>query len=425
MSRKKFSLTWKIAVVVLAAILSSDALDARKEQTLFSFNGGDGNNPYSGILVDASGHLYGTTFYGAKRDFGVVFELTPKSGGGWAEKVLADGLVHPEAGLTADAAGHLYGTSRGYCSDEYCNVGFVFEVKHSGNSWKESIIYQFTGSSDGATPEAGLILDGSGNLYGTTTAGGYFGGDCYGTGCGTVFELTPNSGGVWTETVLYSFTGGGEGGAPSTGLTLDASGNLYGTAGGGAYRSGLVFELSPSNGGWTEQVLYSFGQGSDGTNPSANLTLDKAGNIYGTTFFGGGQGTCDIDGSNKFCGTVFELTPNSGGTWTESLLYRFTGGSDGAEPRTQLVFDDSGNLYGATEYGGNPKCQTEIGVGCGTVFELTNLGGNWTERVLHGFDGNDGQFPIGDVAFDNKGNVYGTTGGGGAYKKGVVFEVTP
>ncbi len=282
---------------------------------------------------------------------------------------------------------------------------------------KYKILYNFSGGSDGGYLDAGLIFDSSGNLYGTAYIGGAYGN-------GVVFELTPNSDGNWTETVIYSFTGGADGGNPSASLIFDAVGNLYSTANlGGAYGYGTVFMLSPNSGGtWTETVLYSFAGGTDGAFPIAGLIFDAAGNLYGTTNKGG-KGNCP-DYTYRGCGTVFELTPNSGGGWAESALYAFAGGKDGGYPdHANLVFDGAGNLYGATRDHGlsGPRC---AGYGCGTVFELTPNSGGWTETVLHRFNQKDGGNPDGTLIFDAAGNLYGTTLDGGPHDAGNVFKLT-
>ena len=250
----------------------------------------------------------------------------------------------------------------------------------------EQVLHSFNqNGTDGFYPSAGLIFDAAGNLYGTTPAGGsgcvpYF-------GCGTVFELTPTAYVGWTERVLYSFCVGNcdDGSQPFAGLIFDAAGNLYGTTHrGGGFNLGTVFKLSPNgNGGWTETVLHSFSYGTDGIYPSAGLIFDATGNLYGTTTEGGTGSGCGNDG----CGTVFELSPNGNGGWTETVLYSFcsqTNCTDGATPVAGLILDAVGNLYGTTNAGGNffSNCPYL----CGTVFKLSpNGNGGWTETVLHSF----------------------------------------
>jgi len=274
-------------------------------------------------------------------------------------------------------------------------------------------------SKYGLEPTAGLTFDRAGNLYGTTQYGGAH-------SSGTAFELTPNSSGGWTESVLYSFcslTKCQDGGTIFGSLIFDLAGNLYGTAtSGGSHKSGTVFQLSPnSNGGWTETVLYNFcslPKCSDGAGPLAGLIFDQAGNLYGTTANGGG-------GSGNDEGTVFKLEPNANGSWTESVLHSFNG-PDGSGPGASLIFDSTGNLYGTTEYGGTGGGGT---AGGGTIFELMPANGGWTESVLYNFcslpNCSDGSQPRASLIFDQAGNLYGTTFlGDAACNCGVVFQLT-
>ena len=297
---------------------------------------------------------------------------------------------------------------------------------------KYKTLHRFTYSKRGRSPRAGLIFDQTGNLFGTTAAGGNLG-YCGGSGCGTVFELTPNGdGNRWKEKVLYRFTGR-DGSVPHAGLIFDKVGNLYGTTlyGGsglcsnGSYSGcGTVFELTPrTGGGWTAKVLYHFTGHEDGGYPIAHLIFDQGGNLYGTTFAGGSDSDC-----YQGCGTVFKLTPNSDGSWNESVLHTFCSLKrcrDGANPTTALIFDAAGNLYGPTSAGGTGNC----GNGCGTVFELTPVTGGWKEKVLHNFTGGrDGDLPYGNLIFDQAGNLYGTSYVGGGYSDcpcGVVFKLAP
>jgi uncharacterized repeat protein (TIGR03803 family) len=295
----------------------------------------------------------------------------------------------PQRGLILDASGNLYSTTQ---AGGTSGNGTVFKLtKNSDGSWTESVLYSFAGGTDGATPQAGVTFDASGNLYGTTYSGGAF-------SAGTVFQLAPNSGGTWTESLLCSFTGGSGGANPAAGLIFDPSGNLYGaTYYGGASGDGVVYKLTPnSDGTWAESVLHTFTGGKDGGNPEAgNLTFDPAGNLYGTSFYGGASGA----------GVVYKLTPNLDGTWTESVLHSFTGGEDGANPVGTLIFGPASRLYGNAQSGG---------VGLGNVFKLT-LGakGKWYEHVLYMFQGNqDGAYPVGVVVLDTAGNLYGTTAAG-------------
>jgi len=264
------------------------------------------------------------------------------------------------------------------------------------------ILHSFNNDGkDRQSPGGGLIFDASGNLYGTTRAGGAYGG-------GAVFKLSPKSGG-WAETILHNFGNGKDGSSPAADLIFDSAGNLYGTATrGGAANQGTVFQLTPKSGGWAETILHSFSSnGTDGTEPESTPIIDTSGNLYGMTFGGGVGGG----------GTVFELTPAGGGIWTETILYAF---SNKAEPVAGLIFDASGNLYGTTQFG--------PANGEGAVFELTPAGGGvWTETTLHGFNnvGVGGCNPIDRLIFDGSGNLYGTARACGVYGNGVVFEITP
>jgi uncharacterized repeat protein (TIGR03803 family) len=380
------------------------------------YNGApDGAWPEASLIFDAAGNLYGTTSLGGTLNNGTVFELTATEGGGWTEKVLhnfngEDGYTL-SASLIFDAAGNLYGIAQMTVN----SYGTVFELMPAeGGRWTVKVLHYFNWGRGGILPKAGLIFDAAGNLYGTTAWGGHYG-SCGDPGCGTVFEMTPKEGGGWTEKTLHDFGTGVDGALPVAGLIFDASGNLYGTTsqGGDYYNSGTVFELTPKEGGgWTEKKLHNFGiDGRDAATPNAGLIFDAAGNLYGTTASGG-----DYD-----AGTVFELTPKEGGGWTEKKLHNFgIGGRDGTTPNAGLMFDAAGNLYGTTYGGGD--------YGGGTVFELTPDGhGAWTEKKLHNFgiDGRDGINPYAGLIFDASGNLYGTTKNGGDYGVGTVFEITP
>jgi uncharacterized repeat protein (TIGR03803 family) len=277
----------------------------------------------------------------------------------------------------------------------------------------ESVIYRFKDPSDGSNPAGGLISDSVGNFYGTTLSGGTSGNG------GTAFKLTQRDG-PWTKTVLYSFTGGSDGASPQGNLIFDQAGNLYGTTAFGGSSScadgcGAVFRLAPAQGGWTMTAIYKFQGGTtDGQIPVGGLVFDKAGNLYGTTFYGG-KPSCR-DG----CGTAFQLTPLQGGNWTESVIHFFGSEHDGAaNPAAGLIIDGKGDLFGTTQYGGS--------AGHGTVFKLdspTTQGGAWIEHVLHNFQETpDGSEPSAALIFDQKGNLDGTTTGGGASGYGAVFQL--
>ena len=265
------------------------------------------------------------------------------------------------------------------------------------------MLYTFSGGSDGFDPRTAVTFDQTGNLYGTT----FYGGDnnyC----CGGVYELS-RAGGSWEFTVLHAFGQSGDGVYPQAPLFFDNTGNLYGTTlQGGPANAGIVFQLAPSPAGWNETLLWSFLGSPDGTNPLGGIVLDASGNVYGATGYGGTSSSCGTYG----CGTVFAVTPSNGG-WNESVLYSFGVSNPATEPQGGLTMDAAGNLYGTTF--GNP----------GSVFKLTPTTGGWVYTTLHGFEGLDGANPASSVAIDAEGNLYGTTSGGGANSYGVVWEITP
>lgn len=314
-------------------------------------------------------------------------------------------------GLVRDASGNLYGTTTNGGTD---NVGIVYELSpQTDGGWTETVLHNFADNNhvDGDQPYAGLAIDSAGNLYGTTRFGGP-------SGEGTVFEMSPQGGGTWTETILYNFgSTTNDGIFPYSPLVLDSVGNLYGTTyEGGTGRVGTVFKLAHGANGWHERVIHNFvpnAQGDGGFNPYAGVILDSAGNLYGTTTY------CQCSYTNQ--GTVFELKRSAAGSYAEKVLhYFYSGGVDGYDPRASLAFDKRGNLYGTTDQGGTSNY--------GTVFELSpTASGNWKERVIHNFSDptTDGQGPEAGVTFDAHGNLYGTTYGGGTYGYGIVFELTP
>lgn len=368
---------------------------------LHSFTGGaDGGSSFAGVILDSSGNIYGTTEMGGAFQGGTVFKLDPIG----AETVLysftggTDGEF-PQTGLARDSAGNLYGTVGP-------DLGEVFKLDATGT---ETTLYTFLGGSDGGFLHGDLVRDSAGNLYGTAISGGDT--NCAAFGCGVVFKVDPNG----NETVLHSFTGP-DGAEPFGSLVQDTAGNLYGiTPVGGASGScstnggcGVVFKVDPT-GKFT--VLHGF-TGTDGESPEAGLTLDATGNLYGTTSAGGASGF----------GVVFKLDP----TGQEIVLYSFTGGTDGGAPFGVLVRDSEGNLFGTTNSGGD--LSTGFGFGVGVVFEVDASG---KETVLHSFTGGaDGANPVAGLVQDKKGHLYGVTFGGGApggpcggFGCGVVFKL--
>ena len=410
-----------LGIAVLPLMVAHPAA-AQSFSLLHSFsgmNGADGSAPFDGLIVDSSGNFYGTTFNGGTFGFGTVYEL-PAEGG---EKVLYnftggnDG-ANPAGSLILDGAGNLYGTTTsGGPKSCYFNIGcgVVFKLSPQGT---ETILYTFTGQGDGGVPLAGLIRDARGNLYGTASQGGQVGTLCS-VGCGVVFKLNP----AGQETVLHTFTGPPDGANPLAPLVQDSAGNLYGTTElGGAgcyghisvYGCGTVFKLGRQG---HETILYSFTQSTDGGSPQAGLVLDPGGNLYGTTTNGGDNSFCKL-GNGFGCGVVFKVDPLG----NETVLYGFPSGTAGAVPFASLVRDAKGNLYGTTAVGGS--FSGIYAYGCGVVFKLTPSG---YETVLHSFQLTDGCGPLGNLLV-NKGYLYGTASGGGvdgAASLGVVFQLRP
>jgi uncharacterized repeat protein (TIGR03803 family) len=288
-------------------------------------------------------------------------------------------------------------------------AGTVFELTHSGDAWTHTVLYSFTGGVDGGEPYKGVTLDAKGNLYGTAVTGG-MGLSCEG-GCGVVYKLT-KSGKSWVQSVIYSFNGGDDGSGPGSGVTFDKSGTLFGmTPTGGAYGLGVVYQLKPDpNGNWKFSVLHAFTGGTDGANASAGrLILDKSENLYGVATTGGANGQ----------GVVFRLMRAASGHVFLQTLYAFKGQPDAGFPYGGLTFDAQGNLYGTTYYDGENNL--------GAVYELTNKNGQWAESVLYSFEGgSDGSSSLSNLVFDASGNLYGTTSEGGAgCGCGVIFKLAP
>jgi uncharacterized repeat protein (TIGR03803 family) len=376
-----------VAALLAGAFLPVPSAQAQTYSVLHTFAGGaDGSTPDGGVVVDAAGNLYGTTGAGGSSNSGTVFKIDAAG----TETVLhsftgsADGKA-PYAGLALDSSGSLYGTTQlGGAS----NFGTVFKIDAAG---AETVLHSFTGGADGKIPYAPVIRDSSGNLYGTTTTGGA-------AGYGTVFKLDT----AGTLTLLYSFKGGADGGFPTGGLVRDSAGTFYGTTNDGGLPNacflgrvgcGVVFKLDTSG---KQTVLYTFTGGADGGEPQAGLTIDATGNLYGTTEAGG---TSDN-------GVVFKLDKSG----METVLHTF--GNGGAAPFGGVILDGAGNLYGTTNNGGS---------GYGTVFQLDATS---HYAVLHQFTaGTDGANPIAGLVSDTAGNLYGTTAGGGNGNLGTVFEI--
>ena len=351
-----------LAGVALLAMIATPAAQAQTFHVIHAFGGSvDGSNPISGVTIDPAGNLYGTTYFGGT------------------------GLFDQGQGI-------------------------VFKLAQKNSSWILTPLYNFQSGNDGANPVAPPVIGQNGALYGTTQSGA--GSLCYlGLGCGTVYELQPPAGICtrvscpWNENVLHRFTGAADGGNPGYGaLTFDAAGNIYGTtAVGGDLATGVVYELTGSGGHWTEKVLYTFDEISDGVAPGSSVIFDSQGNLYGTATAGGSSGH----------GTVYKLTPSGLSNWTISLLHDFT--TDGWFPLGGVFWDNAGNLFGATAEGGPG--------GGGDVFELTPSGSSWTFNQLYTFP-EDREGPLGAMAMDAAGNLYGTTMFQGTHERGTVFKLT-
>ena len=368
--------------------------NAQTFRILHQFRTGVGGiNPEAGLVLDAKGNLYATTFNDGASDVGTVFEISPTG----REKVLysftginGDGAFPLYGTLVRDSSGNLYGTTQsGGLYDSTClfGCGTVFKVDPFG---EETILYRFTNTNgDGYQPWFGLVRDSTGNLYGGLPFSGPF-------AYGQIYKISDEG----VETILYNFQGSTDGGMPEGSLVLDGKGNLYGTtSSGGTSFAGTIFQVTASG---VEKVIYNFTGQADGGNPATGLLRDSSGNLYGTTENGGSSGV----------GTIFKVTPAG----RETTLHNFAGSpSDGADPYSAgLVRDTSGNFYGVTQVGG----PSDFGV----VFKLDPAG---DETILHSFSGSDGKTPYGTLALDSAGNLYGTTYEGGPYGGGVIFKITP
>jgi uncharacterized repeat protein (TIGR03803 family) len=370
-----------------------------QEAVLYNFTDGlDGAQPQDSLTFH-NGNIYGTTQTGGVFGYGTVFELSPNGNGGWNETVLhmftlghippADGGF-PSSNVIFDSAGNMYGTTMFGGTSGCGGCGTVFELSPSGTSWTQAILYSFVGGTDGFHPQSGLIMDAAGNLYGTTLSGGP-------NSAGTVFELSP-SGGGWTEKIIYALPSDDSIGMYA-GLTMDTAGNLYGTSG------ETVFELSPNgNGGWNPTVLITFAPTSkEGFDAEGTPVLDQAGNLYGTAAWGGANNN----------GAVYKLSRENG-TWQESVLYSFPSNqAEGSHPWGGAVLDAAGNIYGTTKNGGENS--GDCLYTCGTVFELVApvAGGSYQQKTLLEFNYLDGSNPVASLILDSTGKLYGTTSSGG------------
>ena len=400
-----------VVIHAVAAILAVGARAASTTQVIYSF-GGDADGEYTDtdLVMDRAGNIYGSSVQGGDFASGTVFQLSP-SGGSWIHTVLYsftggnDG-GEPYKGVTLDAQGNLYGTAvtggTGACEG---GCGVVYKLTNSG-VWTQSVIHNFNGN-DGSGPGSGVTFDRHGNLYGVTPTGGA-------NGLGVIFQMRPDTGGSWKFKVIHNFTGGSDGASGMAGrLILDKAGNLYGVATtGGANGSGVAFELvRGQTGQFTFKTLYAFKGQPDAGFPYGGLLFDKAGNLYGTTYY---------DGANDL-GSVYQLAPQSDGTFKERVLYSFKGTADGDGPISTLVADQAGNLYGTASEAGAASC------GCGTVFKLTHgANGKWSESTAYSFTSvPDGAFVYNGMVVDSAGNFYGATVHGGTGNDGAIYQFTP
>lgn len=398
--------------IASAVALLANAAWASTTKVVYSFAGDeDGEYPDTELVMDAGGNLYGTTVLGGDFGSGTVFQLTP-SGSGWTHTVLHSFTSGPDGGqpyggVTLDAQGNLYGTTVtggiGGCEG---GCGVAYRLSRSGSSWTETVVHSFTGGLDGSGPGVGVTLDQHGNLYGMTPTGGRH-------GLGVIYRIRLAQPGAGSLKVLHAFSGQPDGSTASKGrLIVDGAGHLFGaTTVGGANDQGEVFELRRAPAGqWQIKTLYSFAGQPDAGFPYGGLTFDPAGNLYGTTYY---------DGANDL-GSVYQLHRGTGGAWSERVIYSFKGGADGSFSISNVVFDANGNLYGTTSEGGAAACS------CGTIFKLTpDAQGHWTESIVHTFSGSpDGSNPYNGLVAD-AGTLYGTTVHGGVDDEGSVFQFTP
>src|SRR5215467_6497743 len=371
---------------------------SQREDVLHFFAGPpDGTLPNVGHLVsDRAGDLFGATNTGGsgsckfreiRTGCGVIFELVRSLAGTYGERVLYDFKDIPDGAgpygtLTLDGAGNIFGVTLAGGNTGcvplfwvYRGCGTAFELTRVGDSWKKRTLHVFTGGSDGGNPVVSLVMDTTGNLYGTTYCGGPI--SCYpdGSGAGVFFKLSRVNG-AWTEIVLHNFgVERGDGAFPLGDLTPNGPNKIFGTT------AGSVYELTrPSkSGAWSEMTLFLFSTDfKEGFYPKGGIAFDASGDLFGMTY-AGGDFNCQVQG----CGVVFELIKSNDGMWMETILHEFTGGSDGAYPLDGLAMDAAGNLYGTTTNGGDTTCNN--GGGCGVVFTLTPAGANSHETVLHTF----------------------------------------
>jgi len=408
-------------ILCLALLVLPPGAQAQSFQVLHSFSGSsDGLQPYGGLTIDPAGRLYGTTL-GADNcspACGTVYRLAYR-GSGWIFNTLYQFYdptrgTSPASAVTIGPDGSLYGPAGGGLINGFCpeGCGVIFRLQPPpafcetvNCSWIESVVYSFQGCPNSFAGSGQVAFDTAGNIYGATPEGGD--GCQGGSSPGGVYQLS-HTGGNWNFQILYVFAGGyHDGCVPLGNVVVDRSGNIFGTTYecGSYFGAGIVYEVSPSGSNWIESVLYPFGEiPHDGGEPFTGLTPDSAGNLFGVTPYGGANGA----------GEVFELSPSNGG-YTYSVLYNNFTSTVG--PICRLALDSAGNVYGSQYLGGANND--------GLVFKLTPGSNGWTFTDLHDFSGTDGQYPIGDLAVDSAGNVYGTTKYGGNNGLGTVWQITP
>jgi uncharacterized repeat protein (TIGR03803 family) len=404
-----------VFVLTITLVFANLAEAKAKETVIHRFNYTDGATPAFDLISDEQGNLYGTTLAGGEKDSGcsesgcgTVFELSPSAGGGWTYSLLysfkgGTDSANPYGRLTLDKKGNLYGVA---ATDGPNGAGTVFKfTRGSDGTWTESILHAFPSyGEDGYFPAGDLAFDAKGNLYGSTLEG------ANNAANGTVYQLSPQKDGTWNETVIYYFDHSDDG-SECGGVVLDKHGNIYGetSIGNGAGSGGTAFEISPAAGGWSEKVLSNFSQAGDPATLSSPLTLDSSGDLYGSSLIGGKEDS----------GTIYRLKKVSGGQWQLSIVHSFSDNLNRAiGPPRRVVFDSEGNIVG-TSWGGL--------YGAGSVWELSpQSGGGWSGKVLYSFEnGSDGSQPAG-VVIGKDGNLYGPTeAGGGRYGYGTIFEVVP
>jgi uncharacterized repeat protein (TIGR03803 family) len=398
----------KAATLLFVLAMSLTAATATTTNVIFSCEEDEGEYADTDLETDSVGNIYGTTVLGGDFGGGTVFQLSPTPNG-WVHTVLysftggADG-GEPYKGVTLDRDDNLYGTAvtggSGSCEG---GCGVIYKLTNIKGTWTQKVVHAFTGGDDGSGPGSRVTVDRAGRIYGMTPTGGA-------NGLGTIYKIGPLSSGASTFKVIHAFTGGADGSSGSAGRMILRDGHLYGAATtGGSNGSGVVFELTPrALGGWDFRTIYTFQGQPDGSFPYGALLFDDSGNIYGTTYYGGANGI----------GAVYKLSPQPVGEWTEEVIYSFQQGTDGNSPISNLVFDKAGNLYGTTSEGG---------LGRGVIFKLTPVGGgNWTETVVHAFEGPpDGGFAYNGMVVDAFGNFYGATVHGGENDDGSVYNFTP